>query len=295
MSSNEKFHLFLPEFPLLHMRKSMITILFSSYQDAGLVHMLKYMRDDDQENWSRLISTHNIDAATKNVKRLGQAINLAFLVTFAKNLPVTECEMFLNDINSLEPAAISTKWSAHLERFLDEGSERNATFALHREIMRHCIDISAVSLAERLGGSQGYQLLLAAVKSSVAFSFVNGASSYGPYCVQLMYHHYSAGHFHQKLKETLYTTPFGNSSKNFGCDTKREMDHLDTLKGFRTGSTLSSVTSRMSLIDSLNEASRRIWLVGCFGFNGPLRQYFSLPVYIEPSPKEREKEERKDR
>ena len=257
MSSNEKYHLFLPEFPLLHLRKSMITILFSSYQDAGLVHMLKYMRDDDQENWSRLISTHHIDAATKNVKRLGQAINLAFLVTFAKNLPVTECEMFLNDINSLEPAAVSTKWSGHLERFLDEGSERNATFALHREIMRHCIDISAVSLAERLGGSQGYQLLLAAVKSSVAFSFVNGASSYGPYCVQLMYHHYSAGHFHQKLKETLYTTPFGNSTKNFGCDTKREMDHLDALKGFRTGSTLSSVTSRMSLIDSLNEASRR--------------------------------------
>ena len=33
-------------------------------------------------------------------------------------------------------------------------------------------------------------------------------------------------------------------------------------------------------------------LIGCFGFNGPLRQFF---VYIGPSPKEREKEERKDR
>ena len=32
------------------------------------------------------------------------------------------------------------------------------------------------------------------------------------------------------------------------------------------------------------------WFDGCFGFNGPLRQYFS----IGPSPKEREKEERKD-
>ena len=31
------------------------------------------------------------------------------------------------------------------------------------------------------------------------------------------------------------------------------------------------------------------WLVGCFGFNGPLRQYFL--VYIGTSPKEREKEE----
>ena len=34
------------------------------------------------------------------------------------------------------------------------------------------------------------------------------------------------------------------------------------------------------------------WLVGCFGFNGPLRQYFSL--YWAVSQK-REKEERKDR
>ena len=34
------------------------------------------------------------------------------------------------------------------------------------------------------------------------------------------------------------------------------------------------------------------WLVGCFGLNGPLRH---ISVYIGPSPKEREKEERKDR
>ena len=33
------------------------------------------------------------------------------------------------------------------------------------------------------------------------------------------------------------------------------------------------------------------WLVGCFGFNGPLRQYFSL--YWAVSQREGEKEERK--
>lgn len=159
-------------------------------------------------------------------------------------------------MNSLEGVDMSAKWSEKLERFLEEGSGRNATFALHKEMMRHCNDISAVYLAERLGGSQGYQLLTAAVKSSVAFSFVNGACSCGPFCVHILYHHFSAGHFHQKLKETLYSTPLGNSSKNFASDSKREMDHLDALKGFRAGSTLSSVTSRMSLIDSLNEAAR---------------------------------------
>lgn len=57
----------------------------------------------------------------------------------------------------------------------------------------------------------------------------------------------------------MYTTgtPFGNGTKSFSCDTKWEMDHLDALKGFCTGFTLSSVTSHMSLIDSLNEALRR--------------------------------------
>ena len=43
------------------------------------------------------------------------------------------------------------------------------------------------------------------------------------------------------------------------------------------------VVGRTSLLD---------WLVGCFGFNGPLD---SISVYIGPSPKEREKEKRKDR
>ena len=46
---------------------------------------------------------------------------------------------------------------------------------------------------------------------------------------------------------------------------------------------------------SNNKSWMRIlsWLlVGCFGFNGPLRQYFSLYRAVS---KEREKEERKDR
>ncbi|MEW8546925.1 MAG: hypothetical protein AB2693_25705 [Candidatus Thiodiazotropha sp.] len=256
MSINDRYNCFLPEFPLLHLRKSMITILFSSYKDAGLVHLIKYMRDDNRAEWSRLISTHHIDAATRTVKRIGQALHLAFLVAFAKHLPVPESEIFLSDMSSLMPQEIAQKWSECLLRFISEGSERNATFALHRDMMKHCDDIVAVSFAERLGGRQGYQLLLAAVKSSLPFSFVNGASSYGPYCVQLLCQHYSAGYFHEKLKETLYTTPIGNSTKNFACDTKREMDHLEALKGFRSGSTMHSITCKMSLIDTLNEGSR---------------------------------------
>ena len=255
MSVNEKYETFLPEFPLLHLRKSMITILFSAYNDAGLFHILRYMRDDDKQEWSSLVSVHHIDMATRNVRRISISLHLAFLISFARFLPESECEEFLADARHNQPAELSRKWSGKFDRFMDEGSSKNATFALHRDIMKHCDKVVAIALAERLGGKQGYELLLANVKASLAFAFINGASSYGPYCVKLLFHHYSAGHFHGRLKETLFTTPIGNSKKNFACDTKREMDHLEAVKGFRSGSTISSVTARMSLIDSLNEAT----------------------------------------
>lgn len=186
MGSNEKYHFFLPEFPLLYLCKSMITILFSSYQDAGLVHLLKYMRDADQENWSRLVSTDHIDAATKNVKRLGQAINLAFLVTFAKHLPVTECEMFLNDMNSLEPAAIHKMvWPPGMFPGRRFGKEHNICFTQRNNEAMYW------HLSCFLSGTTWWASRLPAFASScqisVAFSSLNGASSYGPYCVQLMY------------------------------------------------------------------------------------------------------------
>ena len=45
-------------------------------------------------------------------------------------------------------------------------------------------------------------------------------------------------------------------------------------------------------IDPQKKVKQVGWLVGCFGFNGPLRQYFSLYRAVS---QEREKEERKDR
>ena len=121
----------------------------------------------------------------------------------------------------------------------------------------HCNHVVAISLAERLGGPDGYSLLLYAVKESLLFSFLNNASSYAPYCVQLLYTHFSASLFHRNMKEALYSTPIKQSTRNFACDTKRELDHLEALKGFRSGSNINSVTVRMSLIDSLNEAQHQ--------------------------------------
>jgi hypothetical protein len=46
----------------------------------------------------------------------------------------------------------------------------NGTFALHVDMMKHCDEITAIALSERLGGNDRFNLLLAAVKSSLSFS-----------------------------------------------------------------------------------------------------------------------------
>ena len=122
--------------------------------------------------------------------------------------------------------------------------------------MQHCDEVLAIKLAERLGGESGYQLLLGATKSSLIFAFLNGASYYAPFCTQLLLHHYSTGPFYRNMKYNLFSTPSTQSNLNMAGDTKREMDHRDVLKGFRSGSTLSSVSWRMALIDPLNEVHR---------------------------------------
>lgn len=111
-------------------------------------------------------------------------------------------------------------WNDRYEEFIKTACAANATFTLHVEMMTHYDEV-AVYFSDRLGGVDGYDLLLGTVKSSLLFYFLNGAYAYGPFCARLLLEHYSAGHFHQHLKRTLYTTPIGNSSANFASDSKR--------------------------------------------------------------------------
>ena len=257
MESSARYRVFLPEFPLLHLRKSKITILFSAYKEAGLVQLVKFMRDEEHSDWTKLVSVQHIDVATRYVKRVALSLQLAFLVVFSQTLQPEELESFMSDMESLPPLQIAENWNPRFETFISEGRQKNATFSLHYDIMTHCSHVVAISLAERQGGPDGYSLLLYAVKESLLFSFLNNASSYAPYCVQLLHSHFSAGYFHRNMKEMLYSTPFKKSNRNFACDTKRELDHIEAVKGFRSGSNISSITVRMSLIDSLNEACHR--------------------------------------
>lgn len=253
MKHNEKYNIFIPEFPLLHLRKSKITTLFSAYKHAGLLSLLKFMRDDDRDEWSKLVSADHIDTATRNVRRLGLAISTAFTMKFASTLSLEKSSELLEDLQSMSPPDASVKWEEQFQSFLEKGKSSNATFQLHFEMMRHCNQVIAVHLAERIGGTKGYLLLLGSIKSDLPFTFLNGASSYAPYCTQLLIEHAKSGIFHKHMKSTLFSVPRKSSKKNFALDAFREMDHIDAHKSIRSGSTLSSVTCRMSLVDSLGD------------------------------------------
>ena len=148
------------------------------------------------------------------------------------------------------------KWYKKLNSFMTKGKEDNATFALHGDIMRHCGEILGISIAERTGGADGYNLLLGCVKSSLPIAFLNGATSYASFCVDLLHVHYTSGFFHKNLKQSLFTTPHKDSTINFALDTQREMDHQDAIKGFRPRSTIDTIIPRMSIVDHFTEVQQ---------------------------------------
>lgn len=258
ISEDKKFAVFLPEFPLLHLRKSKITTIGSAYKHAGIIQLLKYMRDEDKENeWAKLATTVHIEAATRVMRRLSLSLHVAFLLVFMRTMSSSENNEFKDDIQSKHPKDLCTKWDEKYQKFLKDASASNATFALHVEIMQHLDEVGAIAMAEKMGGAQGYQLLLAAVKQSLPFAFLNGASAYATFCTRLVYEHYRAGPFHQNMKTSLYSSPHKGSQQNFGLDTQREMEHRDAIKGFRPGATVAATKPRLSLVDTLNEAHEK--------------------------------------
>ena len=249
---HEKYKTFMPEFACLHFRKSRMTIAFSAYKDAGMMQLLYYMKDSEGNDWAQLTNTHHIDVATGNIRRLSFTLHMAAILKFMASLPRDEAVTLLQMLQHANGHEVAERWDARYRTFIAYGTKRNGTFALHVNMMKHLDGILAVALAERLGGNEGYDLLLSSTKQSVNFMFVNGATSYAPYCVQLLEHHYKAGPFYSAMKKCLYSTPLTDDGVNMATDTKREMDHQSITNGFRSGSTLEAVCVRTSLADELN-------------------------------------------
>ena len=148
------------------------------------------------------------------------------MTAFYESLTEMQKEEFNSCVNSIFPAVkMEELWGIRYKKYIQERCQNNATFCLHYEILSHCNAIVAIAVVERVGGVDGYNLLLASVKSSLRFSFLHGASSYAGFCVRLLIEHYKTSHFHKNMKMTLFSTPHNDSDVNFGLDTAREIDH----------------------------------------------------------------------
>ena len=106
------------------------------------------MRDDEKSEWSRLVLLSHIDVATRHVKRLALSFQLAFLVVFSQTLEQLELESFLGDMEALNPEQTAENWHSELEKFIEQGRKKVATFALHYYMLIHCNHIVAIALTE---------------------------------------------------------------------------------------------------------------------------------------------------
>ena len=67
---------FLPEFPLLHLRKSKIVNFISAYRAAGVLNLIRFMKDTNETDLNKLVRPEQIEVATKFIGRLATALQV---------------------------------------------------------------------------------------------------------------------------------------------------------------------------------------------------------------------------
>lgn len=80
------------------------------------MQLLKFIRDEDLDEWAKLISIQHIDMAIKPVKRIALAFHLAFLISFTQCLDLNELDDFFNDLEIGYCASLSEKWSKNIQQ-----------------------------------------------------------------------------------------------------------------------------------------------------------------------------------
>ncbi|CAC5399883.1 unnamed protein product [Mytilus coruscus] len=148
MSMSSKYKIFIPEYPILHLKKSKINNICSGYKHAGIIQILKYMRDEEYNEWKKLISADHIEKASRYIRRLSIALRISFQVKFIQTLQQDQRKEVLSDLQ--QETNNWKKWELLYKDFLAKSRRENATFLLHYEMMEHCEEVSALSLAERL-------------------------------------------------------------------------------------------------------------------------------------------------
>lgn len=253
MKNDPKYEKFFLTFPLLHWRKSKIGSIGSTFALMGIVDIVKYMIDNDiHTEWDKLVGLSEINFATKFIRRLSQALHISFMIKFMEWLPPDDASQLRADFKNgkLDPCDLSSKWHDQYDTFMEQSANQNGTFALHRDLLIHLDEVVSLYMAERLGGTQGYSLVLGVAKQSLPFAFVAGTAAYAPMVTELLHQHSKASPFHKRAVASLFSISHQGSEANFALDAIRELEHKDAVKGFRPRADADSAINRMSLVDT---------------------------------------------
>lgn len=151
----QKCHQFLAELSVLHLRKSKITIRISINKDAGLLHNLKYTRDDKFSEWRKAV----VDRTHWHCDKIHPVSNFRFSTSIYLQI---SSELNLSRIRYQIYYFNEDFWKIRPDyyAFMKIIENNNDTFALHVESMRRCEAKWAIAFAERLKGAEEYSLLL---------------------------------------------------------------------------------------------------------------------------------------
>lgn len=142
LKEDELFLKFVPEFPLLHLRKSKITTLLSAYKTTGLGSILRYMQNSEETDLCKLIGLVNIEKGTNVIRRLTYALVIGIFISFLLSLSPEEASDLTR---ALAKDGLPDLWNQKFQKYVHERRDSSATFALHHDLLSHCEEVLAIS------------------------------------------------------------------------------------------------------------------------------------------------------
>ena len=241
---------------LLHIIKNACGSTANAYRECGLVEILKYLRDaENVEDLSKLLEMHRIHDASCLMKRLYLTLQLSFEIEFAFSLD-SEAEQaaFFQDMEHSNIEQLELKWGPKFKKFLSDGSQANKTFALHSEMLVRTREVYAMCFSEKIGGSDGYNLLFACLKSRLLFLYSNGAAYYSWLTTQFLIDKMTSPVYYEALKKDFLSIPYGKyKTSNISLDGFREEEHRTASKLFPKGAPMEVVLKYMNRLNYMEE------------------------------------------
>jgi hypothetical protein len=127
-----KFRKIIREIPTLHLLKMKIINFCGAYKDSGLLHILKFMLDNDnKDDIVKILHMNNIRHAARIIQRIALAFCLSMQILYMQSMSADEEGDFITHLQCDDPSDLAACWDEKYSQFIETKSNENATFSLH--------------------------------------------------------------------------------------------------------------------------------------------------------------------